>query len=68
MANPRIPRDLRRLVKTAIRCGWRLSVTGSGHLRLTSPRGAVVYFGASPSDWRAPRNVRAQLRREGVPC
>jgi len=37
---------------------WRPSPTGSGHLKLTSPTGAVVYAVA-----RALKNLRAQLRR-----
>lgn len=42
---------------------WRPSPTGSGHLKLTSPTGAVVYAGSTPSNWRALKNLRAQLRR-----
>jgi hypothetical protein len=43
--------------------GATLDVTGSCHYRLRLPSGAIVFAPGTPSDWRALRNVRAELRR-----
>jgi hypothetical protein len=37
--------------------------TGSGHVRFRHPAGGVVHTSSTPSDRRAWRNLRAQLRR-----
>jgi hypothetical protein len=55
--------DLRRIVVAARSRGWSVSYTGTGHLRLLHPNGAVVVAGGTPSDWRAHRNFQADLRR-----
>jgi hypothetical protein len=34
---------------------------GSSYIRLTSPDGAKVHMGSSPSDVRALKNVRAKI-------
>lgn len=43
--------------------GATLDVTGGSHYRLRLPSGAVVFAPGTPSDWRALRNLRANLRR-----
>jgi hypothetical protein len=43
--------------------GATLDVTGSCHFRLRLPNGGLVYAPSTPSDWRAVRNLRANLRR-----
>lgn len=63
MRNLRIARELRPLVETAEGARWTVAVTGGGNIRLTSPRGLVVFCGASPSGWRAGRNLRHDLSR-----
>jgi hypothetical protein len=65
---PRIQRDLRPIVKAALKAGWRVQTTRRGHLKLRSPRGALVVLGNTPSDRRAYRNARAHLRRAGLTC
>jgi hypothetical protein len=57
---------MRRLAHEATRQGWRIGWTGSGHLVWRSPRGAVVISSGSPSDWRARRALRADLRQHGL--
>jgi hypothetical protein len=42
---------------------WRASATGSGHVKLTSSTGTIVYTGGTPSNWHGLKNLRAQLRR-----
>jgi hypothetical protein len=56
-AHARTMRDLAR------EYGATLDVTGSCHYRLRLPSGAIVFAPGTPSDWRALRNVRAELRR-----
>lgn len=57
--------DLRQLAESH---GWVVTYTGSGHLRFKPPDGGAVIFAPStPSDRRAVLNVRAQLRRQGLP-
>lgn len=43
--------------------GWRVEYTGSNHLRLTHPDARKpVFVSGSPSDWRAMRKVRRDMR------
>ena len=67
--------DVHRLVKpvyrvaaiTAIQQGWRLSLTGGGHLRWTPPGDeSTVFTPSTPSDYRGVLNCMAQLRRAGL--
>ena len=41
-------KDHRREVREAVRRGWVATITGSGHVRLQHPSGAVVIASASP--------------------
>lgn len=45
--------------------GWRVRYT-KNHLRLYGPEGQLVFCPASASDYRALRNIRAQLRNHGA--
>lgn len=54
-----IHRDLRPLVRAARAGGWTVDYTNRGHLRLTSPTGAVVVTGGTPSDHTAHRGIFA---------
>ncbi|MFT4471394.1 hypothetical protein ACMX2H_15940 [Arthrobacter sulfonylureivorans] len=40
--------------------------TRRGHLVFCPPEGQVIYTSGTPSDARAWKNVRAQLRRAGL--
>jgi hypothetical protein len=42
---------------------WHLNQTNGGHLRFTSPAGAIVFMSSTPSDHRQYLNTRARLRR-----
>jgi hypothetical protein len=60
------PAGLRALIDAATRVGWRAMPTRKGFL-LRSPDGVTqVLVHRSPSDHRAVKNARAQLRRAGV--
>jgi hypothetical protein len=57
---------LQKTVREILRAhaGWRVGgMTGTGHYKLMGPRGEIIYCASSPSDRRAPKKVRAQLRR-----
>jgi hypothetical protein len=56
-------RDLERLLRRARASGWVVARTRSGHWRLRYWGGGIVVIGSTPSDHRALRNFRAQLRR-----
>jgi hypothetical protein len=47
--------------------GWSVVHTRSGHLQIRGPGGALVHTGSTPSDRRALRNLRSDLRRRGAP-
>lgn len=66
MSVPRVPEPLRAAARLARRRRWRLTLTGSGHLRWESPDGTVVVTASTPSDSRSTRNSRAELRRAGL--
>jgi hypothetical protein len=53
-------RELRTLARQS---GWSVSPTRGGHLRLTRPGSGPVFAPATPSDWRALPNVRAEMKR-----
>lgn len=58
---------LRPLIEFALNEGWRVVRTPGGHLKFTKAGLAPVFTGSTPSDHRADRNGRAQLRRAGQP-
>lgn len=43
--------------------GWRLSLSGTGHVKVEPPHGTPFYVGRTPSTPRAYQNLRLQLRR-----
>jgi hypothetical protein len=64
--NMRIPRDFRTLAHEARQAGWHISPLRGGHMIWRAPSGAWVYSSSTPSDWRAPRKLRTDLRRHGL--
>lgn len=61
-----VPREFRPLVKAACAAGWRIS-RRNAHLWLWAPyERTTVSVPCSPSDGRAVKNTRAELRRAGV--
>lgn len=53
-------RELRKLAD------WTVELKPGGHYAAKGPRRALYHFAATPSDVRAIRNIRAQLRRMGA--
>lgn len=64
---PYYDREMRPTVKTAVRQGWTLDFTKSGHVKMIPPAGgAPIFASKTPSDHRSLKNFAAQLRRAGV--
>lgn len=58
--------EYRALILAAESQGWTIEPTKGGHLRWKPPSGGPIFSSASPSDWRASKKLRAQLRRAGL--
>jgi hypothetical protein len=58
-------RDYKRLAKAEGLRVVDVRINGHVHMTLESPTGGsvVIHAAATPSDWRALRNVRAFMRR-----
>jgi len=60
-------KESRDLVKRIRRAGFGVHPGGKSHLVVTDSDGArIVTFSSTPSDWRAVKNIIADLRRNGV--
>lgn len=60
--------DIREIISITKRQGWAIK-KGKKHYRLTPPmdnQSGTQIISATPSDYRAIENIRAQLRRAGV--
>jgi hypothetical protein len=62
----RVPKALRPLAAAAMAQGWRITPTGSGHLRWEPPTGRPVITASTMRDGRSALNIRADLRRAGL--
>ena len=62
----KIAKDLRPVAKLARRQGWTLEQRKGGHLRWQPPAGDYIVTSATPSDARAVKNARRDLRRAGL--
>jgi len=62
-----VNREVRKIVKAARKQGCRIKETGGGgHVQILTPNGGIVTVSSSPSDERAYKNMRSDLRRQGV--
>ncbi len=58
--------DLKPILRELNRRGYRVEKSPrNSHWRVYAP-GGIVFFSSSPSDWRAVRNIRADLKRYGI--
>ncbi len=63
----KIPEALRGAARIARKAGWKITVTGSGHLKWTPPEGRFIVTPASPrAGRRSQQNSLAELRRAGL--
>lgn len=61
-----VPRVYRDLARKAVEAGWKIHLTNGMHLKWCAPSGAFIFSALTPSDWRAPRNVRNRLQKAGL--
>lgn len=61
-------KSVKRLIKLARQQGWDVEFTAKGHLRFVPADRSqeIVIAGGTPSDWRAAKNLEAQLRKSGL--
>lgn len=64
--NRELPRDPKDLIDLARKQGWEVTKASNGHWRLYSPSGEIVGHSGTPSDYRASKNFRADLKRAGL--
>ncbi len=65
--NPKMPKEVKALLATAEEQGFTWHFTKNCHVQVRNAAGlAVAGNGGTPSDYRAIKNFRAQLRRAGV--
>lgn len=58
--------DLKALVRSAERQGWRVRRTSKNHIAFYAPDGkSIVHAAATPSDSRSTQNAIAQLKKAG---
>lgn len=65
-ATQTLPRNTKDLISLAKDQGWEHSRQSNGHHKLVSPDGKVVGMSGTPSDYRAVKNFRMQLKRAGL--
>lgn len=60
-------REMTALVRLAESQGFRVKTTRKGWVVYAKRRdGGTVWLHKTPSDWRAAKNIRAELRKIGV--
>lgn len=59
-------KEARALWRKLRKQGWAYCITNGNHVKFISPKGAPVIMAGSPSDQRALKAVRVQLRRLGA--
>lgn len=59
-------KSLRDWARLAQSLGWKITETGSGHMRWCAPDGTLVFTSSTPGDYRSLMNDRARLRRAGL--
>lgn len=60
-----INKELGVLIKQAMKQGWNVNPTNKGHYKWVSPSGGFFFTASTPSDRRAFKNIKRDLRRYG---
>jgi predicted RNA binding protein YcfA (HicA-like mRNA interferase family) len=60
-----VKKDVEQLIHVAQDQGWHVTKTKGSHWKWTSPQGAIVFSGQTPSDLRALKNIKRELRLRG---
>lgn len=57
-------REVKDFIRNLQDLGFKVSRTNSGHIRITRPEmRSPVFLASTPSDWRALKNARSEIRR-----
>lgn len=65
--NTELPRDLESLLRVIKLNGWRIDYSRRGHIRIYDSKGHhAATTSGTPSDYRAVKNFRADLKRAGL--
>lgn len=60
--------ETKQLLRKLRKLGWQVDKTQGQHYRCVSPvTGEAVIFSSTPSDHRNLKNIKADLRRAGLP-
>jgi hypothetical protein len=60
-----VPKDLKVLMDDATSQGWVITKTNGGHFKWLSPLGMFFFSAQTPSDHRALKNIKRDLRMYG---
>lgn len=60
-------KDAHKILQQVEQAGWHIEKRKSGHYCIRPPVGPQIIVSDSTSDCRALDNIRAQLRRAGLP-
>jgi hypothetical protein len=58
-------KELSSLIKQAKEQGWEVELTNGGHFKWRSPLGRFFFSAQTPSDIRALKNIKRDLRNNG---
>ena len=58
-------KEVLALIKQAVDQGWKVDQTNKGHYKWRSPRGGFFFSASTPSDHRAIKNIKQDLKRYG---
>ena len=59
-------RELGELILLAQSQGWVITKRTNNHLKWVAPSGFVYFSSVTPSDGRAIKNIKSDLRRAGL--
>jgi predicted RNA binding protein YcfA (HicA-like mRNA interferase family) len=69
MYSPKVPKDLRKAVRSATEAGWVLSTGRAKHTKLTSPDGSYATpIPGSTNNRGLIKKILSELRKRGVDC
>lgn len=56
-------KEVRNLIRLAIKKGYTVDVRANGHYKFTAPTGKFFFTSSTPSDRRALDNILADMKR-----
>lgn len=56
-------KEIRNIIRLAIKRGYTVEVRNNGHYKFTAPSGKFFFTSSTPSDRRALDNILADMKR-----